>query len=53
MCCPDFIVFCLFTLRMVRTINLYNQRLVKADKINYIIVDDVLTTEVHTHLFLP
>ena len=52
MFCSDFIVFCLFTFSMVRTINLYYQRLVKTNKINYIIIDDMLTSEIHSHLLL-
>ena len=50
MCRADFIVFCLLTLSMVRTINLHDQSPVKANKINYIIIYNVLTPEVHSHL---
>ena len=53
MLCSDFIIFCLFTFSMVCTINFNNQHPVKTDKICNIVANDMLPSEVHTHLFVP
>ena len=46
MCSPHFIIFLLFAFRMVCAINLYYQHSIETNKINNIIVDDVLSPEV-------
>ena len=44
--CADFVVFCLFTFCMIRAVHLYYQHPVKAHKIYYIIIYNMLSSKI-------
>ena len=52
MCGANLVVFYLLTFCMIRAIYFHHQHSVKAYEINYIIIDNMLTSEIYSQLLL-